>query len=371
MLNPKPWCLAGLLWSCLAVFVAGQDLETKIAPSDTPANPEISTDQLIDSIISRSTALYSGLIEWEYIPRGNGEPGVAGPIGAKHFVMGIRGDDWALRYPGGENFEICRQGVKFSYAAIDDPKRKAIHRTMAIEPPQNLIDWIGMSCIGHALRGGALPWEKQVLYIDTHRGEARRLPRESIRDRECEVVEWSVKIMDYDDGLITFPMELAKAEEGRLRLYAAPSLQGALVRVEYRTTEDQVVYQRDHDEFQSVTDQIWFPMHMIDRSLVDGKWWEDEYRVKRVEHVNQKLPDYVFELKVPLGTRIRDERPGMPRVGFELKDPKQMKSLLAKLGSDGLPKPTVSWRRVLIWLNGFLLVTLMVYWRSTRCPTSH
>jgi len=320
--------------------------------------------ECLDGLIARGTGLYSGSMELDYRDSGLSSP--AADSATQRLLLSVQGEEWVLRYQGSENFRMTRQQASVAMTSVLDRMTGEPSRTLLVEAPVPLRDWMASEEACRAWRLGALPWERQLEFLERRRGSLELVGEEVVGTIDCVVLKCPVERMEFDDAFVVLPVELAREKKGWLRLAVAPELGFALVRMDYLTSSGQPQLQWTSEDFREVGDDTHFPFRSRIVTGVGRSERVQEYRVHEVSHWNAALPDYTFSLQVPFGTRVRDSRPGVPSTVFVLEEQPQLEMLNRVLAAD-LPEETIPvWRNVVLLLNGMGLLCVVIYWIYVR-----
>ena len=333
--------------------------------------------ECLDGMMTRGTGIYSARIDFEYrdgMTAGDGaaDAGRAGSAStesgsvAQALVLAMQGEDWVLRYEGAENFRMTRQQASVVLTSVLDRMTGEPSRTLLVEAPVPLREWAAQEEACRVRRLGAVPWEQQLELLERKRSEVELVGEERIGEMNCTVIRCPVERMEFDNGFVVLPLELARERRGWLRMAVAPDVGYSLVRMEYLTSAGKSLLQWTSEDFRLVGDDTYFPYRSrIVTKLARGQRVQ-EYRVREVSHWNATLPDYTFALQVPFGTRVRDSRPGVPSTVFTLEEQPQLEILNRVLTPDVPASPTSFWRNVVLLLNGMGLVCFVIYWVYVR-----
>jgi len=331
----------------------------------------------LDGLITRGTGLYSACVDFEYRDSTSGDesqPAGSTPTSAssdakvspQSLVLSVQGEDWVLRYQGAENFRMTRQQASVTLTSVLDRMTGEPSRTLLVEAPVPLREWMAQEESCRVWRLGAIPWERQLEFLERQRSVLERVGTERIGANDCEVLRCPVDRLDFDSGFVVLPLGLAQEKKGWLRIAVAPDLGFALVRMEYLTASGMSLVQWTSDDFRSVGDDTYFPFRSRLVTKLPRGQRVQEYLVREVTHWNAALPDYTFSLQVPFGTRVRDSRPGVPSTVFTLEDQPQLEMLNRVLAPDTPESSSPFWRNLILLLNGMGLLCLVIYWVYVR-----
>ncbi len=331
----------------------------------------------LDGLITRGTGLYSACVDFEYRDSTSGDEsqpaGSSSSSGAsdanrslQSLVLSVQGEDWVLRHQGAENFRMTRQQASVTLTSVLDRMTGEPSRTLLVEAPVPLREWMAQEESCRVWRLGAMPWQCQLEFLERQRSVLERVGAERIGGVDCEVLRCPVDRMDFDSGFVVLPLGLAQEKKGWLRIAVAPGLGFALVRMEYLTASGKSLLQWTSDDFRPVGDDTYFPFRSRLVTKLPRGQRVQEYLVREVTHWNAALPDYTFSLQVPFGTRVRDSRPGVPSTVFTLEDQPQLEMLNQVLASDKPEGSSPFWRNLILLLNGMGLLCLVIYWVCVR-----
>jgi hypothetical protein len=323
--------------------------------------------RLIDGIISRASAIHS--IQLTYTHRGYVLGSPPADIRAFHGQMTVDGRNWALRYDGSSNFGMQRGPVRLSFVEIESAEHKQTFRTLYVEGPRSLEELINASPYHAAPRLGTLWYSAQVEFIDRNRERATLRGTGQLDGHSTVELEWPVAAADFDEAMLIVPESIARAGRGRLRLCVAPELGYALPRIQYVGEAERVEHEVMAGDFVDEGGGVYFPRRVGSTTKVPGGDQINEFVIHQVTNLNTPVPPATFSLKIPLGTRISDSRPGVPAASFELQDQKQLQQLNQALAD---PDAAEIWnrRRILLTLNSVCFLVCLTIYAMRRCLRS-
>ena len=145
--------------------------------------------------------------------------------------------------------------------------------------------------------------EFRVESFRKHVAEARLVGTETTNGVETQVFEWPATAMENRSA--TSPRsDLAKGP-GIQRVYIAPQLGFAVVKIKHLDKFGLAESVTDFSEFQEVAPGIFFPF----REQYQDRTVTRRIHTLRVTDINQPIPEQLFVLRIPTGTQIEDVRP--------------------------------------------------------------
>jgi hypothetical protein len=332
------------------------------------ARPAVAADdanQLIDGVTSRATAIHS--IQLTYTHRAYWlQGGQATNDAAFDAEITVDGTNWVVRYPNSENFRMLRGQGTVSFVETESAENKAIYRTLNVEAPQTLQELINENPYFAAPRLGGFWYAAQVGFIDQKRRQAIVRGERQVDGVVTIELEWPVEANDFDEALIMIPDGIARARRGWLRICVAPELGYALPRIEYVTEDGQVEHEVAASEFVDQGGGVFFPRRATVRSKDKNGERVSNFVVHQVAKLNEPLRPDTFSMKVPIGTRVSDSRPGVPQSTFDLQSQDQLDQLNKALAD---PDSSSSWnkRRLLLAVNSVCFLVCLSIYVIQRC----
>lgn len=288
----QPLSIFAAVASMLCLFYSARAQEDKRAGQD-PA-------ELVQGVVARSEALFSGRIEYQAL--GDFSPN-KGLVKLKDETFYFSGSSWSVFAAGSDTpYETCYRGkyIKLSTTAHPDGRLSHVAR-VRVEQPINKM-------------GPELPvfagsfWERdQRDYVRDHAREAKDKGQAEMNGVSTRILEWSVPEKDkykafHAVGDIT-------DRGGTLRIYVAPQLGFVLPRIEILGLAGIVANRYDAFDFFEAVPGIFLPKRcqwlVYDR---EGDCITSITELKKVERINEPIPEDVFKMYLPLGTRVADDR---------------------------------------------------------------
>lgn len=325
-------------------------------------------NRLIDGVISRSSAIHS--IQITYTQRSytllNGQRTDENTFRAR---MVVDGSDWVIRYGGSRNFRMQRGNAALSFTEIESDDGKQTFRSLYVEEPKALEELINENPFFAAARLGQFLYASQIEFIDRHRQRAVVRGERQAGEYATTELEFPVVATDFHAAMLIIPQGIGRARRGQLRICVAPTLGYALPRIEYVTQEGIVEHEIVADEFVDEGNGIYFPRRAQVRTRSAESEDVVDFVVHEVSGLNLPLHSEGFTMKIPIGTRVSDSRPGVPPTSFEIQNQKQLDELNRALGS---PRPDSTWnrRRLLLTVNSLCFLVCLTIYAIRRCLQS-
>ena len=285
----------------------------------------------------------------------------------RDLVLTRLGEDWVLRQAESNNFRMSRNRASLNYyEAVSQPNQQ--DRSLHIQEVVSMEDLLHEHASHAATRLGTFWYRSQARYLDQHREQCRQTGNQTLGNLQTNVLEWTIKALDFDEAMTVIPHPIAQEGSGILRIYACERLNWVLPRIEFCTLDGKVKRRFEANDFRKIADGLFFPHHAMSHRFMGNRQDTSEFSIRRVSYTNTKLPDDEFALRVPVKTRVRDSRPSMTPAIFSLQDPYQLDNLLSDLGAPSVPASKNSKTRFyLLVTNGVLLLLMTSYWIFRRC----
>lgn len=326
------------------------------------------TDEMLDAIVARGATIFSARIEFEVtsiIKRGEREV----VDQSDQYVLTISGDDWILRYDDSPNFTMNFNDSSIRFYQTESEKT-GIYRSLQMSAPETIDDALGSSYAFSVARHGTLWYRRQIEFVDRQRHRAKQQPGKPIDGHSTFVFQWRVGEMDLDDAIVVVPQSIRKDLAGYLKLYAAPSLGYALPRIDYVTIDGQLTRRIESSDFIELEDELYFPKFTRLIAYAQGERHITDFKVSKIEYVNQDLPKEEFAVQIPPDTRVRDSRPGTPQAVFHLGNQKGIDAVAQIVEGSDSRSNRFSLRVGCLVANGLLVFLLVVVWVRRQCRSN-
>lgn len=266
---------------------------TTVGPREGENDGEVSKENLIAGILARSTAITSGRFEYHLRVE------IAGRVERDgDYRFSFSGGDWAALDLRSRYARVNHDGRLLTYVETL-PGDGRVLRSLVIDFPESPFK----NPPHPPARAGTLWNASTGQFVRERASEARLLGTEEVNGVKTLVLEWDV---DPKDRYLAFDAIVEMLREGgKLRLYTAPQLGHALLRIEHVDRFGTVQDRYDYSEFQEVAPGIHVPK--ICRLGV-GEFKQD-FRLTKIEDINKKFSSDDFILSIPAGTSIQDARP--------------------------------------------------------------
>jgi hypothetical protein len=271
---------------------------SKTSPA-LPARPEASAKEvtretLIDGLLARSTAVTSGRIEYRVKVVIAG-----GTVSDNDHRFSFSGESWAMRVPLLNLAVVNHDGRLLSYSSSSLEDNRVVGRSLRINFPESPFKNEPYPPV----QAGTLWFPSTGRFVREQASKARLLGTETINGIETQGLEWDV---DPKDKFLAFgPINSMLQYGGKLRLHVARQLGYALPRIEcvdkFGTVQDRF----DFSDFKEVAPGIFMPA----LCRLDGGSFNRTYQLKKIEKINEPIPDGDFVLSIPAATSVNDDRP--------------------------------------------------------------
>jgi len=268
--------------------------------------------ELVQGVLARSGAVFSGRIEYRQVVSSSGEEK---PTLTKDEFFYFSGTSWAVFADGSSDpEEVSHRGVYVSHDATPQPGGWVGHTARAaVEEPINSKYPRLPVFAGTFWRQTTQAYVKKNINKAIDKGEAE------VNGIATRVLEWAVSEAEKYEAF--YGVDETTAQGGILRVYIAPQLGYALPRIDVLGTDGKLGDRYDSFDFFEVVPGIFFPKRCqwsyYDRS---GKYGTSAFELKKIEKVNEPIPDDVFKIHLPVGTVVQDGRSGAGSEIFRIKE---------------------------------------------------
>ncbi len=287
----------GTAGSPLAGGVVGQSRpEDRPRPRKPPELPGLTGEEhggvtkenLIAGLLARSTAITSGRFEYHLRVE------IAGRVERdSDYRFSFSGEDWAALDLRSRYARVNHGGRLLTYAEtpqgggrLDIDFSESPFKNPPFPP----------------VRAGTLWNSSTGQFVRERASKARLLGDEDVNGVKTLALEWDV---DPEEKYLAFRAISGMLKEGgKVRLYAAPQLGHALLRIEHVDRFGTVQDRYDYSEFQEVAPRIHVPK-MCRLGVGD---YRQEYCLTKIENINTRLLSDDFILSIPAGTSVQDIR---------------------------------------------------------------
>jgi hypothetical protein len=336
-----------------------------LAALPAPCGGADDANQLIDGVISRATAIHSVQMNYShhaYLLR-DGRPTEES---TNDVQLTVDGANWAMRYDDSKNFRMQRGQAAVSFVEIASARHNKIFRTLFVAAPTSFQELINEGPHNAAPRLGGFWYSVQVGFIDQHRQQVVVRGERQVDGIATIEMEWPVKGLDFDEAMLIIPDRISRDLRGRLRICVAPQLGYALPRIEYVSENGHVEHEVTATDFVDHGSSIYIPRRGTARTEVANGYEVGSFVIHNVTHLNEPLPPDTFSMKIPLGTRVSDSRPGVPQSTIDLESQDQLEQLNKALGdSDSASSGRTG--RLLLTLNSVCFLICLSIYVMQRC----
>lgn len=276
------------------------------------------TQQLIDGLLARSEAIFSGRFVYRVEAGIEGKP----PGGVSEQRVSFSGTSWIcrnLRDEGSAGLSHKGQGVE--YVRTRQPDGSISNFVRLIQPRHINFKSPSPPVFAGTFWNeyGAEPSTKE--FVRSRRGQAVRRPDREVNGIRAAVLEWAVATeQEVYQAFAEFGDVTRNG--GLLRLYVAPQLGYVLPRIEHVGVSGIVGMTYDSFDFVEAAPGIFLPQKSQRRNFngPDGKagTFLIDYRLRDISQINGKIPDSDFVLEIPDGTTVADARSGKYSVPYKV-----------------------------------------------------
>lgn len=281
--------------------------------SGAVAAEDKSVSELFELANSRFTAIQTGSLRYQF---GTCRPDPAQPKPwpwdpkewspvRKPVTLTLSGDEWVVRHSTG-NTAMHRTAMDALYLQTDQSNGTSLKECRLTPPLDDMGTELERDFKFRVIRAGTIPTKRILDYLNRRLADARDSGQVKVEGDTARLLEWEVPAADFQELDLWFEWKSAK-----LRLYLLPDMGGAVRRLEYADPDGKWAARYESDNFRKVADAIWFPWNyyfIIDQTQRKNSYYVDQYIVEDVSGVNQPVPESVFDLEIPDGTRVLDAR---------------------------------------------------------------
>ncbi len=312
-MHPTPHQSFPSSWGCVLCAI----LLFACVPQRTTAQ---SSPSAVKGVLGRAEVVFSGDIQYTL----NDQVFLAGGPkyqDAKHFVFMF--PSWIVREEEGGGVQLNHNGKYIEYVLNPQPDG-AIIRNVVVRRPQSPDD----PPPAPPFFAGTF-WHKRTReFIRDRVRQAHRAGEATIAGVPTIILEWKVSRPELTPAFGGFN-DLTQ-DGGLLRVYAAPSLGYVLPRIEFLGGGGKVMDEYQAEGFHEVAQGLYFPTTMSCNVYNShGLVQTTLYRLTAVSHINEPIPDSEFQIDIPRGTTVMDERSGKS-------------ALIYRTGDVGLPADVAS-----------------------------
>ena len=224
--------------------------------------------------------------------------------------------NWIERHEGSTSVSIHRRDYTFRYDETQQPDG-SMRRTAIISRPISLVDRMDEN--RPPWFAGSFWHTKQLQYVEQQLARFRLRTPKHIRGVLCEVCELDIPAKDVPRVVAIVHPRLAGGAV--LRLHVAPQLGFVLPLVEVLGPDGAEMVTYTGSRFTEVADQVYFPRQIRMRArLATGETRYQQFTIVGSQ-INEPVPDSEFNVSIPAGTRVQDERDGGQVRRFEVVAP--------------------------------------------------
>jgi hypothetical protein len=269
---------------CVATAVQAGDLESPDA---------------VRRAVLRQRQLVSGRFEYWVTHSYHG----TGSRDESRAIFSFAGPSWIIRCPPphGTGTVLSHDDKHILYTEVNQ-QNGSLRRSATIGKP-NVLDHNPPP----PLFAGGVWDECTIQFIGAKRGQAKG--ERTIDGVRCELYEWPVSEADLPAAFRAWT-DIARGG-GTLRLYIARELGFAAPLIEHVGLDGAIAASFESKEFREVVPGLFFPKtcRRVARKRA-GPLYTIEYRLERIEKVNEPLDNQEFAIQLPIGTEVLDTRSG-------------------------------------------------------------
>jgi hypothetical protein len=361
------WLLVGC-WALLSLAHA----------PPTRADDPLERERCLAGLAARREALQTGTFHYRYgllfaapeAPR----PWPWDPApdnGPRELTLTIAGPDWVIRWPGHPIVNLHRAAYDATYKGVVSDDFGGIRAGLVLNGSQETLpDQAREDFKFRLLQGGTVPWQPLWDHLVEHWEAAVDRGEELIDGEPCRVWEWSLPGADFS-VLESYSQDLSLTTGMLLRLSVIPAKGYVVRRLDYCTPDGRMTTRFDSEDLREVAPGLWFPWnyYYIRNHVPRGQgYFVEQFTVLDVTGVNEPVPESAFEIQLPAGTMVWDERPDRPRGSFKIGEPGRLSTIdqaVLALEPPVVPAPTHG-RWVLLGLNAVAAGLLLTIWLVRR-----
>jgi hypothetical protein len=313
-------CVAGL-WGVLAAHTRADD-------------PAPDTRQLIDGLLARSDAVFSGRMTYRfaYFASGKAEK----PVHEFQVRLTFSGSSWIKRSTvtgQPDATVISHNGTTLEYVPTNQ-KDERVTKLARLRPARP-VNTSGPE-VKTPIFVGSFWRSATKKYVEENRRSVVNKGYQEVNGERTVVLEWEIPRNDVDAA---FGGSNPGVEDGGLlRLYVAPQLGHVMPRIDFLSPQGEVMVRCDSIDFIKTPSGVYFPTTSSERLFAYNRDnpSRQEYTIWDIENINEPIPDSEFSFPVPVGTEVIDTRDEKRTTRFILsdKEPLPVSGLETILGRD-------------------------------------
>ncbi len=299
--------------SCRAASVLAAALLTGFPAPTRADDPAPDAQQLIDGILARSDAVFSGWMTYRYTIGREGKE----TVHELNVRLAFSGASWVERYsfPGQpESAAVSHNGSSLAYIPTQQ-KDGRVTKLAKVRPA------VPMRSESKAPVFAGSFWRLATKkYVEENRKSVVLKGPAEVNGVKAAVLEWGVPRADVYKA---FGFSAPGIDSGGvLRLYVAPQLGHAMPRIDFLSKKEEVIVRYDSSDFVKTPSGIHFPQLCSERLFAYSKTHPGlrQYTIKDIEKINEPIPDSEFSVPIPIGTEVIDARSGKGSTRFILSD---------------------------------------------------
>jgi hypothetical protein len=261
-------------------------------------------DDLLTGVIDRARAATSGHLTYSFSsgPVGSTTPPRQLPTRDLWFDR----EDWIDRNRGTVPIEVMIHRRTYAFQYTETRQETGVIARDAVISAADAVASGGENL--HPWFAGSFWTPQQLQYVERHRQEFRIAAETSLEGATCVVCELDVPAADVTPYLRE-PNSLL-ADGGRLRLYVAPQLGFGMPQIEISAPNGRTAVVYTARSWAELPGPVYFPRQI--RKEVrrpNGSTFFEQIEIAP-ELIGQPIPESTFSLEIPVGTMVRDQRPG-------------------------------------------------------------
>lgn len=289
-------------FAALLVFCFAADAQSPVG--------SLESAELVRRVLARPAQLISGRIEYEVIMSFRSRQ----KNDEYRYLFSFAGPSWIVRcLPPNGNGAVLSHGDKYIQYTETRQNDGSLRRVASLQLPKAL---------DHNPRPPSFAgtiWEDSTKKFIADRSKfGIRKSDQEVKGRRCQVWEWSVNKVDVPQAFYAVSEVIKNG--GVLRLYVATEMGYVLPRIEQVGNDGAIGKSFESTDFREAATGIYLPktcrQENRDRT---GMMSATEYRLVKIEKVNEPLGDEEFIIRLPVGTEVFDDRTNRP-LGYTITD---------------------------------------------------
>jgi hypothetical protein len=293
------------------------------------------------------------------------------PHEPRELEITVAGTEWVIRYPNYAIINMHRD--KFDAAFNEETKDNVKQAGLVLEGASETIEEESKDDMKfRLLQAGTVPWQPLWDYLVDHWDNSSDKGSEVVDGEKCRVLEWSVPGTDFK-YLQNYSADLSIHVGMLLRMYVVPDKGFVLKQLDYCTPEGRMTTRFESRDLRPVAAGIWYPWgYYYIRNHIPRKmgYSVEQFTVLEIKGVNEPVPESAFEIYLPAGTTVWDNRLDRHSTRFVTDGSTPLSKVddaIRAAAKGPTAAPGSPWRKALIAFNMCVAaVLLVVAWFKRR-----